>query len=112
MPETGMADLHWNKAFALEQTAGDEELLEELLVLFRDSSVSDYAQLQQAVAAGDAAGVVRAAHSLKGAAASLGIEGIRQMATDMEADGRNNSVGVAREQLTAMGDLLEQLKSL
>ncbi|WP_319585579.1 Hpt domain-containing protein [uncultured Desulfobulbus sp.] len=107
-----MADLHWNKAFALEQTAGDEELLEELLVLFRDSSVSDYTQLQQAVAAGDAAGVVRAAHSLKGAAASLGIEGIRQVASHMEADGRNNSVVVAREQLTAMGDLLEQLKNL
>jgi histidine phosphotransfer protein HptB len=107
-----MADLHWNKAFALEQTAGDEELLEELLVLFRDSSVSDYAQLQQAVAACDAAGVVRAAHSLKGAAASLGIEGIRQSAHDMETDGRNNSVAVAREQLSAMGDLLEQLKNL
>jgi hypothetical protein len=36
-----MADLHWNKAFALEQTAGDEELLEELLLLFKDSSASD-----------------------------------------------------------------------
>ena len=107
-----MADLLWNKAFALEQTAGDEELLEELLVLFRDSSVADYAQLQQAVATSDAAGIMRAAHSLKGAAASLGIEGIRQLAHAMEADGRNNSVDVAREKLTDMGDLLEQLKSL
>jgi len=107
-----MADLRWNKAFALEQTGGDEELLEELLVLFRDSSVSDYAQLQQAVAANDAAAVMRAAHSLKGAAASLGIEGIRQLALDMEADARNNSVTVARAYLTAMGDLLEQLKNL
>jgi histidine phosphotransfer protein HptB len=107
-----MADLLWNKAFALEQTAGDEELLEELLVLFRDSSVSDFVQLQQAVAASDAAGVVRAAHSLKGAAASLGIEGIRQVAHAMEADGRNNSVDVAREKLTDMGDLLEQLKKI
>lgn len=107
-----MTDLRWNKAFALEQTGGDEELLEELLVLFRDSSVSDYTQLQQAVAANDAAGVMRAAHSLKGAAASLGIEGIRQLALDMEADARNNSVTVARAHLTAMGDLLEQLKIL
>ena len=107
-----MVDLRWNKAFALEQTGGDEELLEELLVLFRDSSMSDFAQLQQAVAATDAAGVMRAAHSLKGAAASLGIEGIRQLALEMEADARNNSVTVARAHLTAMGDLLEQLKSL
>lgn len=107
-----MVDLQWNKSFALEQTGGDEELLEELLTLFRDSSVGDYAQLQQAVSAGDAAGVVRAAHSLKGAAASLGIEGIRQLAFDMEADGRNNSVNVAREKLANMGALLEQLKEL
>jgi len=107
-----MADLRWNKAFALEQTGGDEELLEELLVLFRDSSGSDYAQLQQAVAVNDAEGVMRAAHRLKGAAASLGIEGIRQLALNMEADARNNSVTVARTHLTAMGDLLEQLKSL
>lgn len=107
-----MADLLWNRAFALEQTAGDEELLKELLDLFRDSSVADYTQLQQAVAAGDAAGVVRAAHSLKGAAASLGIEGIRQLAFDMEADGRNNSVIVAQEKLVLMGEMLEQLSSL
>ncbi|WP_028317981.1 Hpt domain-containing protein [Desulfobulbus elongatus] len=107
-----MVDIQWNKAFALEQTAGDEELLEELLILFRDSSADDYAQLQRAVAAGDAAAVVQAAHSLKGAAASLGIEGIRQLAFDMETDGRQDSVAVAREKLTIMGELLEQLRNL
>jgi histidine phosphotransfer protein HptB len=107
-----MADLQWNKAFALEQTAGDEELLEELLVLFRDSSVADYSQLQEAVAANDAASVVRAAHSLKGASASLGIEGIRQLAFVMETDGRNNSVAVAKEKLSEMAELLAQLKNL
>lgn len=107
-----MVDLHWNKAFALEQTAGDEELLEELLTLFRESSAGDYQQLQQGVAQGDAAVVMRAAHSLKGAAASLGIEGIRQLALEMEADGRNNSVEVARGKLAAMGELLEQLRQL
>ena len=107
-----MADLQWNKAFAMEQTAGDEELLEELLVLFKDSSASDLELLRQAVANNDAAGVMRAAHSLKGAAASLGIEGIRQLAMVMEADGRNNSIVVAQENLAAMGELLHQLNEL
>jgi histidine phosphotransfer protein HptB len=107
-----MMDLQWNKSFALEQTAGDEELLEELLVLFKDSSAADYAQLQQAVANGDADAVMRAAHSLKGAAASLGVEGIRQLAYEMETDGRNDSVSVAREKLMAMGELLAQLQAL
>ncbi|WP_306547430.1 Hpt domain-containing protein [Desulfobulbus sp.] len=107
-----MADLQWNKAFALEQTAGDEELLEELLTLFQDSSTSDLELLRQAVAAGDAAGVVRAAHSLKGAAASLGIEGVRQVAAEMEADARQNSITIAQEKLLIMADLLGQLKDM
>jgi HPt (histidine-containing phosphotransfer) domain-containing protein len=107
-----MADLQWDKSFALEQTTGDEELLEELLTLFRDASAQDYIQLQQAVADNDAATVARAAHSLKGAAASLGIEGIRRLAAEMEKDGQQNSVAVAREKLALMGELLEQLKHL
>ena len=107
-----MADLQCNKAFALEQTAGDEELLEELLTLFQDSSTSDLELLRQAVAAGDAAGIVRAAHSLKGAAASLGIEGVRQVAAEMEADARQNSITIAQEKLSIMADLLGQLKDM
>ncbi len=107
-----MADLQWNKEFALEQTAGDEELLDELLVLFKDSSASDLAQLQQAVEAQDAEGVVRAAHSLKGASASLGIEGIRQVAMAMEADARTASIRVAKERLGEMEALLTQMQEL
>jgi len=107
-----MVDLRWNKAFALEQTDGDEELLEELLVLFKDSAASDLELLQQAVATNDPAGVVRAAHSLKGASASLGIEGIRQLVMTMESDARNNSVTVARDNLAVLTELLGQLSSL
>ncbi len=107
-----MADLLWNKEFALEQTAGDEELLAELLVLFKDSSASDFAQLQQAVAAQDTEGVVQAAHSLKGASASLGIEGIRQVAMAMEADARAASLRVATERLGEMEELLAQMQAL
>lgn len=107
-----MADLHWNRAFALEQTGGDEELLEELIVLFKDSSAGDFRQLQQAVAANDAPGVMRAAHSLKGAAASLGVEGIRQVAFAIETAARQGSVTVAQENLAAMEQLLQQLSEL
>lgn len=107
-----MADLQWNKEFALEQTAGDEELLAELLVLFKDSSASDFAQLKQAVAAQDTEGVVRAAHSLKGASASLGIEGIRQVAMAMEGDARAASLRIAQERLGEMEELLAQMQTL
>ena len=107
-----MAHLQWNKAFALEQTAGDEELLAELLLLFKESSTSDYEQLQQALLADDVIGVVHAAHSLKGASASLGLEGIREVAMAMENDARAGSMTVAREKLAILGELLKQVQEL
>lgn len=107
-----MSDLQWDRNFALEQTAGDEELLEELLDLFRDASNGDLEQLKRAVEAGDTSGVVTAAHSLKGASASLGIEGIRELAAAMESAARDGSVAIAEESLDAMTSMLEQLNSL
>ncbi len=104
-----MTDLQWDRAFALEQTAGDEELLDELLVLFRESSAADLEQLQQAVAGNNPAGVVAAAHSIKGASASLGMQAIRQLTMAMEADGRKDSVEVARLHLDTLADLLKQI---
>ena len=35
-----MVDLGWDRNFAFEQSGDDEEILEELLGLFRDSSSS------------------------------------------------------------------------
>lgn len=107
-----MADLQWNRDFALEQTAGDEELLAELLTLFKDSAAADVEQLRQAIVAGDAPGVVRAAHSLKGASASLGLESIHQLALAMESDARGGSIDVAQEKIEEMSELLEQVQGL
>lgn len=86
-----MNDLQWNKGFALEQTGGDKELLAELLVLFRDSSQNDYRDLCRAIEEGDLEGVKTAAHSIKGASASLGLEGISKLATVMEDEARKSS---------------------
>jgi L-threonylcarbamoyladenylate synthase len=102
-----MKELLWNREFALEQTAGDEELLEELLALFRDSSAQDYSRLCEAAEAGDADGVVAAAHSIKGAAASLGIEGVRQLALEMESRAREGDAAWALTEKEKMGRLLE-----
>ena len=107
-----MSDLLWDRAFALEQTAGDEELLEELLTLFKDSSDGDYKKLCTAIEAGDTDGVIHAAHSLKGAAASLGIEGVRLLAMEMEAAAREGSIDCAKEKKEEMAGLLAEVKTL
>jgi len=107
-----MSDLLWKREFALEQTAGDEELLEELLVLFKDSSAQDYENLCRAAASGDAEGVVAAAHSIKGASASLGIEGVRLLALEMETAARKGSVDCALKKQEELGELLNECGKL
>jgi len=105
-----MSDLKWDKSFAMEQSADDEELLVELLTLLRDSSQSDLEKLQSGMAANDADAVADAAHSIKGAAASLGVEGLRDVAYDIEKKGRANQLD--QVDLTDIADLVGQLDSL
>jgi len=107
-----MSKLQWDRAFALEQTAGDEELLEELLILFKDSSADDHEKLCQAAKSGDTEGVVAAAHSLKGASASLGIEGIRALALEIETAAREGSVACALEKQAEMAELLSEIGNI
>lgn len=83
-----MADLEWDRNFALEQSGDDEGMLAELLVLFRDSSASDLARINEGLAAENAVAVADAAHSIKGASASLGVEGVRKIAAELEMKGR------------------------
>jgi HPt (histidine-containing phosphotransfer) domain-containing protein len=91
-----MADLEWDRSFALEQAGDDEELLAELLVLFRDSSASDLGRINAGLAAGDAVAVADAAHSIKGASASLGVEGVRKIAAELEKNGRAGDLSQGR----------------
>ncbi len=105
-------ELQWDREYALEQTAGDAELLAELITLFVDSAAADLEALRQAVVDTNAPGVVRAAHSIKGAAATLGLETIRDLALAMEADGRADSVQYAAKHLVRLEGLLGQVTAL
>ncbi len=107
-----MKDLKWNKEFALEQAADDDELLQELIVIFKESSTSDLAKLKQGIASGDAVTGRASAHSIKGAAASLGFEGIREVSAAMEADCRDGSLVVATELLPKLEQLLILLQKM
>ena len=107
-----MAELHWDKIAALAETAGDEALLEELLSLFREAAAEDLDRIRQAVAVGDSATAMAAAHSLKGAAASLGLESIRRLAEAVELAGPSGDIATARETLPILADLLDQLAAL
>ncbi len=105
-----MADLQWNKEFSLEQTGGDAELLAELLVLLSSTSLADLEKIKAALAAGDSEAVADAAHSIKGASASLGVEGLRQSAYVIEKKGRAGELDGL--DLAELEDLVGQLAGL
>jgi PAS domain S-box-containing protein len=66
----------------------DDDALAEYVTLFLSEAEERYAALSQALEAGDSAGVAFAAHSLKGAAATMGAERVRSAAFRLEKLGR------------------------
>lgn len=102
-----MADLEWDRSFALEQSGDDEEMLAELLVLFRDSSASDLARINEGLTAENPVMVADAAHSIKGASASLGVEGVRKVASELEQSGRLGDLSQGRELAAQLATLLK-----
>jgi len=107
-----MNNLEWDRAFALEQAGDDEEMLAELLLLFRDSSANDLARMREALANNDGPALADAAHSIKGAAASLGVEGVRKLAAEVEKVGRHGNPARAETMLTQLAEVLRDVDSL
>jgi CheY-like chemotaxis protein len=92
----------WNKLEALNRIGGDEELLQEVCQIFLEESPKLLEKLRQAVAAEDAEGVVRAAHSLKGESSYLGAGRTSQAARQLEEMGRNRDLSRASERLATL----------
>lgn len=71
-----------------------EEYL-ELIELFVDKGMSDLDELQSAIETGDAEKAASAAHSLKGAAGSLGLMDIHEATKKIEIEALQGSLGKA-----------------
>ncbi|WP_457575541.1 Hpt domain-containing protein [Desulfomarina sp.] len=104
--------LKWNREFALEQAADDMELLLELLEIFKGSFKNDLQQMEEGLESNDAEKICSAAHSIKGAAASLGIEGIREVALAVEEDSRAGNMEVAQSKLPLLKSLMTELQNI
>lgn len=104
-----MDELKWDKQFALEQAADDAELLDELLEIFRRSYANDLELIQNGINLGDSSLVRGAAHSIKGAAASLGIVGIKDIAQSIEIDALKGSLLSAKNQYEVLVSMKKKL---
>ncbi len=68
----------------------DEEDYLELVEIFLETTSSDLAKLESAISAGATEQVVEAAHSIKGAAGSLGFKGSHELAKSIEMNARQD----------------------
>ncbi len=104
--------LEWDRNFALEQAGDDNELLAELLDLLRMSSAGDLEKIKAASTAGDYEAMSDAAHSIKGAAASMGLVGLRDVAYEIEKKGRDGDLAGADSHVSELEGLVSELDSL
>lgn len=76
---------HFNLTEALDRVDGDRELLQEMAALLLDDIPCQLQSITEAVEADDLDAVARAAHSLKGAVASLAAHSTQEAASQAEA---------------------------
>jgi two-component system, sensor histidine kinase and response regulator len=82
----------FNRQALLQRVEGDEELLEEMLDIFLEYTPQQLQEIRQALKSGDAPGLQGRAHSIKGAAASISAEAVREAAGQLEQAGKNHDL--------------------
>jgi signal transduction histidine kinase/CheY-like chemotaxis protein len=90
----------------IERCMGDADFVESALDQFEQSASGYLDAIREQLAAEDGDGVRRQAHALKGAAATLGAEPVREAAAAMENAGKNQTLHDAAPQFD---DLQQQL---
>ena len=105
-PAVATADrlpLAFNKSVALEMVAGDATTLQEIADLFLQDCPALISQISQAIAKGDSASLVSAAHMLKGSTGYFGSTVASESAARLEQLGRT-------EQLAPAADVYQELE--
>jgi len=106
LPEVPILD----RAAVLERLGGDEDMLQTFLDLLLEQATAELPKLTEAVQQGDAKRVEHLAHSLKGAAASLSAERVRQAAYQLEIIGRSGDLSSAQDALAQLRHEVDQLR--
>jgi HPt (histidine-containing phosphotransfer) domain-containing protein len=86
----------------------DGEVLSELIILYFDGAATQLAELESAVARGEAAELARAAHKLKGSSATLGAARVSQLAGELESRARGGEAGDAEQLVRRLAGAIEE----
>ncbi|HXG55350.1 MAG TPA: ATP-binding protein [Vicinamibacterales bacterium] len=90
----------------------DVELARKLVEIFLEQSPQLMTQIRDAIEAGDAVALRRAAHALKGTISNFPAGSARGAAARMEAIGLDDDLDVAREALPGLAHEVDRLRSL
>ena len=99
-----------DRDMALSRVGGDAELLKEIAVLFLDDYPKALAEIRDALARGDARGVERSAHGLKGSVANFGAHSAVDAARIIEELGRNQQLAEVAHVLQTLDLALAALR--
>jgi HPt (histidine-containing phosphotransfer) domain-containing protein len=86
----------------LDSLGGDVDFLSELVEAYLDSSPGLFASMRQAIAAGDAPALQRAAHSLKTGSASFGALAFAAQCKELEDMGKMGALAEAEDKSGAL----------
>ena len=98
-------------ASLMARVENDWELLNELIALFLDSSPLLLAEIEAAVARGDAQAIERASHALRGSMQNLGAVPAARAASALEDVGRSGDLARADQSLACLHQEFERLVS-
>ena len=101
---------------ALSRVGDDKELLREIAVLFIEECPRAFAEIQEAIAAGDPVKLENTAHALKGSVANFGAREAVEAAFRLEQMGRAKEMSEAEGMLhrleTALSAVCAELGTL
>ena len=96
---------------ALSRVGGDGELLHEIAQIFLEDYPRSLAELREAARLGDARGVERTAHGLKGSAANFGARPVVDAAFALEKMGHEQDLADFSAVLGTLEQALSKFKS-
>jgi HPt (histidine-containing phosphotransfer) domain-containing protein len=99
----------WDLKELMERLDDDQELLRELLVMFREDVRMNLEKTRRAIGTGDYEGLAHTAHTMKGMLKNLSMGTAAETAAALEKASRENRQGDSRELLEKLVKELERI---
>jgi PAS domain S-box-containing protein len=110
LPAQGSAAPVFDHAGMMARLMNDENLAKQIVAEFLKDIPQQITALRGCLEAGNATGVARQAHTIKGAAATVGGERLRAVAFEIEKSGKAGDLSAAAGQLAGLDAQFDRLK--